>query len=162
MMGWCPYDGEICHYDDYCSNCPHKLKSNKTKIIHNSKRGIVNMCLIDSEALISSFQFDGDDKQWTLDDIVSHIQDFPTAKELKNDEWILCSDRLPDDEGEVLVTRHFKGVGDEFDNIPNYVETAWYDEDNETWHSYSDDYKVYTSRHEVIAWKPMPPCYEGE
>ncbi len=120
------------------------------------------MCLIDSEALISSFQFDDKEKAWTLDDIISHIQHFPTNKELKNNEWYLCEDKLPEDEGEVLVTRHFKGTGDEFDNIPNYVETAWYDEDNEMWYSYSDEYKVYTSRHEVIAWKPLPEPYVEE
>lgn len=119
------------------------------------------MCLIDSEALISSFQFDGE-KEWTLDGIISRIQNFPTAKELKNNEWYLCEDKLPEDEREVLVTRHFKGAGDEFDNIPNYVETAWYNEDNEQWYSYSDDYKVYTSRHEVIAWKPLPEPYDKE
>lgn len=117
------------------------------------------MCLIDSEALISSFLFDDNDTNWTVDDIIKHIQNFPSIKETKNNEWILCTERLPDHEGEVLVTRHFRGMGDEFDNIPNYVETAWYDEENDTWHSYSDDYKVYTSRHEVIAWKPLEEPY---
>lgn len=23
MMGWCPYDGEECHHDGYCEDCPH-------------------------------------------------------------------------------------------------------------------------------------------
>lgn len=26
MMGWCPYDGEECHHDGYCDDCPHNKK----------------------------------------------------------------------------------------------------------------------------------------
>lgn len=26
MMGWCPYDGEECHHDGYCEDCPHYKK----------------------------------------------------------------------------------------------------------------------------------------
>ena len=26
MMGWCPYDGEECHHDGYCEDCPHNKK----------------------------------------------------------------------------------------------------------------------------------------
>lgn len=25
-MGWCPYDGEECHHDGYCKDCPHNKK----------------------------------------------------------------------------------------------------------------------------------------
>ena len=26
MMGWCPYDGEECHHDGYCDDCPHNKR----------------------------------------------------------------------------------------------------------------------------------------
>ena len=28
-MGWCPYDGEECHHDGYCDDCPHNKKEKK-------------------------------------------------------------------------------------------------------------------------------------
>ena len=24
MMGWCPHDGQECHFDGYCKNCTHE------------------------------------------------------------------------------------------------------------------------------------------
>lgn len=29
MTGWCPYDGEVCHHDDYCNTCDIYKKYNK-------------------------------------------------------------------------------------------------------------------------------------
>lgn len=35
MMGWCPYDGEECHHDGYCKDCPHnKEKEGEKNEIH--------------------------------------------------------------------------------------------------------------------------------
>lgn len=31
MMGWCPYDGEECHHDGYCDDCPHNKKEGDEK-----------------------------------------------------------------------------------------------------------------------------------
>lgn len=25
MMGWCPHDGEECHHDGYCEDCPVEM-----------------------------------------------------------------------------------------------------------------------------------------
>lgn len=31
MMGWCPYDGEECHHDGYCDDCPFYKKEGDEK-----------------------------------------------------------------------------------------------------------------------------------
>lgn len=80
--------------------------------------------------------------------------------------WIPVTERLPEFEEEVLVTRRFLGSKD----IPSsvYVEVAelvYADDDGyQEWVSYSDEYKILDSKHTYpIAWMPLPePFKEGE
>lgn len=86
------------------------------------------------------------------------------AIEALQDDWIPVSERLPEEDKEVLVTVYFKGLDIEtptgwVDHIKpsTYVETASH-MDGE-WYSVSDEYKVARNRHRVIAWKPLPKPY---
>ena len=81
--------------------------------------------------------------------------------------WILCSERLPENSTEVLVTRRFLGSKDGSHvwnkHIPpkDYVEIAT--RNGEDWTAYSDEYKVARNRHtDPIAWMPLPEPYKGE
>ena len=80
--------------------------------------------------------------------------------------WIPCSERLPEEETDVLVTRKFLGCKDGShgwnNHIPpsTYVEVAQYF--NGEWTALSDEYKIARNRHtDPIAWMPLPEPYQG-
>ena len=94
------------------------------------------------------------------------IEQMPS--EQKVGKWISCKERLPKEEKNVLVTVFFKGL--ELKHAPGwnehikphyYVDIA--NQINGEWNSYSDDYKIAKSQHEIIAWCELPePCMEEE
>lgn len=99
---------------------------------------------------------------------VSEIEALKMAIEsLKEQQWIPCSERLPDEDTEVLVTVYFHGLAKKHPPgwnkqiKPNYYVEAASQIDGE-WSSYSDEYKIARDRHEVIAWMPKPSPYKGE
>lgn len=71
--------------------------------------------------------------------------------------WIPCSERMPENNDEVLVTYTVNG------KKHRYVETAtWYDGDEGYWSSPWDEYRVPGTKTEVIAWMPLPTPYRPE
>ena len=90
------------------------------------------------------------------------IETVPSAQ-----QWIPVSERLPDEETDVLVTRRFLGCKDGShgwnNHIPpkTYVEVAQYFDGE--WTALSDEYKVARSRHtDPVAWMPLPEPWKGE
>ena len=94
-----------------------------------------------------SIEMDGED-YISYDMAQSFLKKLPPSK-----EWILCSDRLPEDSGEYLVS-----VIDDEDEDYKHVGVAYfahpndYDIDKGEWRELMIDEKV-------IAWMPLPKAY---
>ena len=84
-------------------------------------------------------------------------------EELSKPRWIPVTERLPEDEQEVLVARHFLSNNQLKKNAITesfYVEVS--SRIGDDWTSYSDEYKIKRHLHKVIAWMPLPPPPKGE
>ena len=101
------------------------------------------------------------------DSLIVAVQKAFEVLETAGSEWTPCSERLPDEETDVIVTRTFLGCKDGSHgwnaHIPpkTYVEVAQYF--NGEWTALSDEYKVARNRHtDPVAWMPLPDPWKGE
>ena len=117
---------------------------------------ISRQAAIDALHMHLMYRMGTDSNKKRLDDWINGL---PSAQ-----RWIPCSERLPEDEKDVLVTRHFLNDEQLKKNAIKealYVEVASHVDDE--WISYSDEYKIKRHLHKVIAWMPLPEPYrEGE
>ena len=98
--------------------------------------------------------------------IAKMVENAPTVKEIPTriplevwerlvsaaPEWIPVSERLPEDEQEVLITYKI--------NVKNHVWSAIWDKLHGRF--YDKEYISYISLNYVTAWMPLPSHYEGE
>lgn len=70
----------------------------------------------------------------------------PVTPAPKKDGWIPCSERLPENDEDVLTTN---GIG---------INICWIDTDDHKWRLRNDDYIMDS----VIAWMPLPEKYKAE
>lgn len=90
--------------------------------------------------------------KWAGKAAIDAIKNLPSAQ-----QWIPCSERLPNTNGVYNVTRK---ISDGFE-CRNISDTCYYDGTN-TWH---DDTRVNHGRRyltDVIAWMPLPEPYKEE
>ena len=78
-------------------------------------------------------------------------------------QWIPCSERLPEENGHYLVTYHNKSYGNYlplFDNVyvrkMRFQNNKWMFPFNLDKEAREDEFQ------EVIAWQPLPQPYKGE
>lgn len=82
-------------------------------------------------------------------------------------QWIPVSERLPDEDRNVLVSVHFLGLEIKHKTGWNdHIKESWYVDIacqiGGEWSSASDEYKVVKNRHIVTAWMPLPDPWKGE
>ena len=76
--------------------------------------------------------------------------------EFVKQKWIPVSERLPENDDEVLLTVEFKKH--------RFVYSGSYSKDvdgDSHWYSLWDEFRVGRAREKIIAWMPMPKPYEG-
>ena len=107
--------------------------------------------LIDRQALLDDFKTVNPDFKGWAEWASCIIQSQPSAQ-----QWIPCSERLPERNGVYMVTRTISD-GFEYGNIAD----ACYFNSSDIWH---DDTRVNHGRKylaDVIAWMPLPEPYKG-
>lgn len=88
----------------------------------------------------------------TVHEVKAKIDAWEEAKKIGNEGWILCSDRLPDKDGEYLIQTEAGSSG-----VLGYaVGLGWncsrhYDGTVNTEHEIKD----------IVAWRLLPPLYRG-
>lgn len=98
------------------------------------------MRLIDADALerkyMSADYLDND----TAYNVITELDSMPTIEPERKPQWISCRERLPNDDGEVLVSTH------DFVCRGFYAYGKWYG-------------CSYGSLYDVTAWMPLPSEY---
>lgn len=84
----------------------------------------------------------------------------------EQDRWIPVTERLPEEDEDVLVSVHFLGLKETHPNGWNDLKPFFYidiaSHYSGEWCGDSDEYKVARSRHIVTAWRPLPEPYTEE
>ena len=93
-------------------------------------------------------------------DAMNVLRDLPSVQ--PEQRWVLCSERLPEDYGEFLVT--YKSDGEQiFMDIIEYEPSYEFDHEKNRFKGnwlFADDLQAVNS--EVIAWMPLPEPYQAE
>lgn len=104
------------------------------------------MTLIEVDKLLALFG-DWRVEEGTAEGFVGTIKDLiETVPTIEQPHWIPCSERLPEEQQEVLITA-----------FHDTVMIAWLED--EEW---TNDAITFTDGSKVNAWMPLPECYRGE
>lgn len=76
---------------------------------------------------------------------IDYYENYDFMAEEHNNGWIACSERLPEDQKEVLITLW-----------NDTIEIGWFDMNDKQW--FTEDFEC--DEGDVIAWQPLPPKYQ--
>ena len=86
--------------------------------------------------------------------VMKHLELMPSAQ--PEQRWITCSERLPEEDGQYLITVKYKHVNDSYEDV--YAEHGeWYDG---RWDMFCFGHCGEVE--DIIAWMPLPEPYKGE
>ena len=115
--------------------------------------------LIDRQAAIDAvFKLEIETRPSWLDAVLKMLKDLPSAQ-----QWIPCSERLPEVNGRYLVTRGLNACGSLWNRIyiANYSDLMGLKSERIWWNGNvgkSDFERI----DDVIAWQPLPEPYRAE
>ena len=91
------------------------------------------------------------------------IRTLPSAD--RPQEWIPCSERLPEEDTNVLISYRYKeGEGDTshvYIDITSYGDMYFGGRKVEAAKHWRQPFEYFTSNYEVIAWMPLPEPWKG-
>ena len=85
---------------------------------------------------------------------------------IKSRQWIPCSEKLPEEDTEVLISYRYKeGEGDTDHvniDITSYGTVCFGGREIHTLKEWRQPFDYFHANYEVIAWRPLPEPYRGE
>ena len=122
------------------------------------------MTLIDVDRIITAQLYDDEyeefkEKKMSIIDYINAYTDegVTEADVVAQTRWIPVSERLPEEDKQVLVTECFTGISGK--KIYSISLASRYGDD---WVTVDDEYKLDPSRYKVVAWMPLPEPYKAE
>ena len=102
--------------------------------------------------------------EWDKALATAMLKDLPSAQ--PEQRWIPCSERLPEEDTEVLISYRYKeGEGDTDHvniDITSYGTTCFGGREIHTLKEWRQPFDYFHANYEVIAWMPLPEPYKGE
>ena len=103
-----------------------------------------------------------DEVRFSMNDIRENLDNIPTEL-----DWIPCSQRLPEEDGEYIVTLRWGNYPNSTDtllftnDLSSVDEVGYAGEKRPGWYEYDSDYGCYEIDN-VIAWMLRPEPYKGD
>lgn len=105
----------------------------------------------------------GQREQDAIKHVISGIKNLPSAQP---ERWIPCSERLPEEDVEVLITYRYKeGEGDTSHadiDITTYGQMYFGGNKVGNHKHWRQPFECFESNYEVVAWMPLPEPYKTE
>lgn len=124
------------------------------------------MRLIDADAFIEKYGHwytEEGDAEGYIGELKHLIEKQPTVTAQPG--WIPCSERLPEEDTEVLISYRYKegeGDTDHVDiDITSYGTTCFGGREIHTLKEWRQPFDYFHANYEVIAWMPLPEPYKG-
>ena len=122
--------------------------------------------LISRQAAIDATWFEPSytDPLNVLTEVRDRLKALPSAQ--PEQRWIPCSEKLPEEDTEVLISYRYKEGEGDTDNvnidITSYGTTCFGGREIHTLKEWRQPFDYFHANYEVIAWMPLPEPYKAE